>query len=78
MGQADTKYIELEVKIKRARAADYTVISLDKGTINPYLSYRDEIIDKFFFGSYGKESKEHLLDLFEQVNKQLAFTLGIE
>ena len=77
MGQADMKYIDLERKINRARLQDYTVVRTSDGKTDPYEVYRQEIIDKYFNGTWGKETKMQLLDMFEQVNEQIKATLGL-
>lgn len=77
MGQANLKYVELADKINRARIANYILINPDTGKTNPYELYRQEIIDKYFNGCYGEKSKEQLLDVFEEINKNIAYLIGI-
>ncbi len=77
MGQANTKYFDLDKKINQARRNGYNIVNANNGATNPYEVYRQEIVDKYFKGSYDKETKEQLLDMFEQVNGSIKEMLGL-
>lgn len=76
-GKADNRYVELEAKINRARQQDFGIVRTQDGVQCAYEAQRQEIIDRYFHGSYDGETKEQLLDMFEQVNEYIKIILGV-
>lgn len=71
------KYFELEQKIAQARLQDYTIVRTSDGKICPYEAQRQEVIDKYFNGCYGQQSKIELLNVFEKINEYIKASLGL-
>lgn len=75
MGQANTKYLELERKMEQAFMTKGAMLPTSS-ELSTLISYRDNAIERYYFVE-TPESKKAILDIFEDVNKKICSLVGL-